>query len=118
MFVNDELEELKKGLQRAMDIVRPGGVVGIVSFHSLEDRVVKKMFRGDSVEYLKPDKNKQSRFRKMAARGLQVPIETRIDTGFEMVTKKVIIPSEEEIQDNPRSRSAKLRFYVKRVGND
>ena len=81
IFVNDELGELKKILQDSVDLLNPGGKLIIVSFHSLEDRIVKIFFR---------------ELARMAGR-------------FNLLTKKPIIPSPEEVCSNPRSRSAKLR---------
>jgi 16S rRNA (cytosine1402-N4)-methyltransferase len=81
IFVNDELEELKKILQESVDLLNPGGKIIVVSFHSLEDRIVKFFFRE-------------------LAQGTD---------RFNLLTKKPIIPSPEEIHLNPRSRSAKLR---------
>ncbi|MCK5021707.1 MAG: 16S rRNA (cytosine(1402)-N(4))-methyltransferase RsmH [Candidatus Pacebacteria bacterium] len=78
--VNDEIGSLKMGLEKAFGLLNEGGIIAIVSFHSLEDRVVKNYFR-------KLKENKE---------GL-------------ILTKKPIIPSREEIKNNPRSRSAKLR---------
>lgn len=80
IYANRELENLRIVLERIPHILAPGGRVGIVSFHSLEDRIVKQAFRA------------------FASAGI-----------FEDITKKPIVPSEDEIQRNPRSRSAKLR---------
>jgi len=81
IFVNDEQEELKAVLQDAVELLNPEGKIAVVSFHSLEDRIVKLFFRDLS-------------FR---------------DPRFKILTKKPIIPSEEEVLFNPKSRSAKLR---------
>ncbi len=79
--VNDELNNLRKVLPQAIEILAPGGRIVIISFHSLEDRIVKNFF--------KEEKN------------------------IEIITKKPVIASEEEIETNPRSRSAKLRACQK-----
>jgi 16S rRNA (cytosine1402-N4)-methyltransferase len=92
--VNRELENLKAFLPKAASLLEPGGVMAVISFHSLEDRIVKRFFAGPV-----PD---------VSARGIPV----RIDTGnpvMERVTKKPVLPSPEEIEANPRARSAKLR---------
>ncbi len=82
--VNDELETLKVGLSSAFEILRGGGRIGVISFHSLEDRIVKNFFKKMSDE----------------GRG-------------EILTKKPIIATDVEIKANPRSRSAKLRVIKK-----
>lgn len=82
--VNDELGALKSGLREGLDHLRSGGKIAIISFHSLEDRIVKRFFR------------------EMSGRG-QVLI----------LTKRPIVPSPEEIERNPRGRSAKLRIAEK-----
>lgn len=84
--VNDELVVLKQGLEQALQILEPGGRVEVVSFHSLEDRIVKDTF---------------SDWRKL---GL----------GRE-ITSKPVIPSEQEVMINPRARSSKLRVFEKAI---
>lgn len=81
IFVNDELNELKNILKNSIDLLNPCGKIVIVSFHSLEDRIVKLFFR-ELVQ-----KN----------------------SAFQLLTKKPIVPSNEETKINPKSRSAKLR---------
>jgi len=84
--VNDELENLKKVLPQAIEILKPGGKLLIISFHSLEDRIVKNFFRNQASE----DNQR-----------------------FKVLTKKPVRAREEEIKINPRSRSAKLRAILK-----
>jgi 16S rRNA (cytosine1402-N4)-methyltransferase len=86
IFVNRELEVLENTLQELFDILAPGGTLAVISFHSLEDRIAKHKFR----EIFQTDK-------KIA----------------KILTKKPIYPSEEEIAENSRSRSAKLRIIQK-----
>lgn len=96
--VNDELGEIERALPKAFAALESGGVMAAISFHSLEDRIVKKFFK------------------KAAGRP-----EDRFDTSFvqdrvklaELLTRKPILPSEEETANNPRSRSAKLRAIRK-----
>ena len=83
--VNDELGRLSRTIPQAVSILKPGGRIAIITFHSLEDRIVKQAFRAN---YL-----------------------------LEPVTKKPIVPTEEEIQTNSRSRSAKLRVAEKKVSS-
>lgn len=80
IFVNRELDDLKALLAAAPSILKPGGRVVVISFHSLEDRIVKDAFREDT---------RKGRFR--------------------MLTKKPVMATEEESDRNPRARSAKLR---------
>ncbi len=82
--VNDEMEALREGLKKGFERLDANGRMAVVSFHSLEDRIVKKFFRG------KKD-----------------------DGAAELITKKPITPGREEIQNNPRARSAKLRGIEK-----
>ena len=82
--VNDELLNLRVFLENAFDVLQPGGRLVIISFHSLEDRIVKNFFK-----------------------------EKKLVGQAEVQTKKPIIPSDEEIKANPRSRSAKLRALIK-----
>lgn len=81
IYVNNELDELRAVLQEAVDLLNPGGRIVVVSFHSLEDRIVKLFFKEISTTNPK----------------------------FKIVTKKPIVPTENEIAINPKSRSAKLR---------
>jgi 16S rRNA (cytosine1402-N4)-methyltransferase len=84
IFVNHELDDLKALLEAAPQVLKPGGRIVIISFHSLEDRIVKDAFREGS---------KQGH--------------------YQVLTKKPITAAEEEIDRNPRSRSAKLRAAEK-----
>lgn len=87
IVVNDELENLKSGLEQALEIVSVNGRIVVISFHSLEDRIVKNFFR---------DKQREGR--------------------LQILTKKPLIADEFEIGINPRSRSAKLRAATKIKG--
>ncbi len=93
--VNRELEVLKEGLAKAMELLSPGGRLGVISFHRLEDRIVKELFRAAS----KPLKQ----------RGMQA-VQTPM---FRLLTKKPLSPTLKEMRENPRSRSAKMRFIEK-----
>ncbi len=92
--VNGEMEDLKKVLSDAAEVLEPGGRLVIVSYHSLEDRIVKNYFKDSSAKYKQGDHPFYS--------------ETN-DQVFKVLTKKAIIPEAEEIRMNSRSRSAKLR---------
>ncbi len=97
--VNRELEVLEKGLPLAIELLNPGGLLAVISFHSLEDRIVKNAFR-----YAASDKEDTSGYRGHFLD--KQPI-------VEILTRKPIEPFPEEIQINPRSRSSKLRIVKK-----
>ena len=93
--VNDELENLKTVLPQAVKLLRPGGRLAVISFHSLEDRVVKQFFKKESSGCLCPK---------------DIPVCTcGHEPVLKIINKKPIIPKEGEAKINPRSRSAKLR---------
>ena len=94
--VNHEMDALKEMLNGAMDTLCEGGRLSVITYHSLEDRIVKNMMKAGNVE----GKVKQDFF-------------GRIEAPFRLVNNKVIVPSDEEQQQNPRSRSAKLRIAEK-----
>lgn len=95
--VNQEMEALKEMLNGAVEVLRPGGRLVVITYHSLEDRIVKNMMKAGNVE----GRMKQDFFGRTEA-----PLTPQ--------TNKVIVPSDEEQARNPRSRSAKLRIAVKR----
>lgn len=98
--VNNELEELRVGLESSLELLSVGGRVVVITFHSLEDRIVKNLFKEKS--NVSP-----------VVKGMpNVPLEMLPD--FKLVTNKPIIPSDYEMSSNPRSRSAKLRV-IERV---
>ena len=98
IFVNKEISELIYGLINAVKVLKKDGVLAVVTFHSLEDKIVKYFFKNLS-------KNKSiSRYE---------PKIKQKEIFFSMPLKKPIIPSDKEIKDNPPSRSAKLRYIVK-----
>lgn len=97
--VNQELAVLEDSLEQAIDLLAPGGYLSVITFHSLEDRLVKQMFRSESTPKETPP-------------GLPVIPDSHLPR-LRLVTKKPIAPTEEEIRCNPRSRSAKLRIVQK-----
>ena len=91
--VNHEMEALKEMLYGAQDVLREGGRLSVITYHSLEDRIVKNIMRAGNAE----GKVNQDFFGRTVA-------------PFRQISNKVIVPNEEEQQRNPRSRSAKLRI--------
>ena len=100
IFVNKEITELINGIINATKLLRPGGKILIVSFHSIEDKIVKYFF----TNYAK-NKSKPSRY---------LPEENLNKQHlFENYNKKIFKPSAKELQKNNASRSAKLRFAIR-----
>jgi len=93
--VNDELGALERALPRALDLLRPGGRLAVISFHSLEDRIVKQTFRREATDCLCPPRQP------ICTCGHRARVA--------LITRKPVIASAAEIARNPRSRSAKLR---------
>ena len=94
--VNHEMDALKEMLKSATELLKPGGRLSVITYHSLEDRIVKTIMKPGNVE----GKRIQDFY-------------GRIETPFTLINNKVIVPSENEQQENPRSRSAKLRIAEK-----
>ncbi len=99
--VNDELTVLEKALPRAVQALRPGGRLAVISFHSLEDRIVKDYFRSESKDRINPP--------------YEQIYEVERKATLKEVNRKPITPGPQEIEDNPRARSAKLRVVEKLV---
>lgn len=101
IYVNDELGELARGLSAAERILKPGGRLVVVTFHSLEDRIVKKFFAGRSGK--EPGVS-----RHMPYKTLKCP-----DQSFQIVNPRPLTPSQGELDVNPRARSARLRAGIR-----
>ena len=95
--VNHEMEALKEMLQAAVNVLRPGGRLSVITYHSLEDRIVKNFMKTGNAE----GRMNQDFF-------------GRIEAPFRLVNNKVLVPTDEEQACNPRSRSAKLRIAEKK----
>jgi len=98
IFVNKEISELIYGLISATKVVKKDGIIAVVTFHSLEDKIVKYFFKSLS------ENKSVSRYMPKG--------EEKINL-FKSISKKPIVPSEKEVQENPPSRSAKLRYVIK-----
>jgi 16S rRNA (cytosine1402-N4)-methyltransferase len=101
--VNEELDSLERALPAALAMLRPGGRLAVISFHSLEDRIVKRFFAAQ-------------------ARGCTCPPELPVcvcghEPTMRLLTRKAVRPSPQETAENPRSASAKLRAAVKVAGS-
>ena len=92
--VNDELKAVQEAMERSIDLLAPGGRLAVITFHSLEDRIVKNAFRS-------------------AAQGCTCPKDFPVCVCDKQVARKPLLPSMEEIARNPRARSAKLRVCEK-----
>ena len=93
IVVNDEMGALKTLLTQSLKVLKPGGRIAVITYHSIEDRLVKNFFRSGNF------------------RGeMEKDFYGRAETPWIAVTRSPIVPSEEEIERNPRSRSAKLRI--------
>jgi len=97
--VNDELNVLKEALQQSIEMLKIGGRIVVISYHSLEDTIVKHFFK----ELERPEEKDLEK----------LIYQVTADPIVKAVTRKPVIPSEVEVKENPRSRSAKLRAYEK-----
>ncbi|MBE7096402.1 MULTISPECIES: 16S rRNA (cytosine(1402)-N(4))-methyltransferase RsmH [Bacillus] len=98
--VNDELKVFEEALESAIDMVKPGGRVSVITFHSLEDRICKTTFKRNSTTPQLPP-------------GLPI-IPDEFKPKLKLITRKPILPSDIELEENNRARSAKLRIAEKR----
>ena len=94
--VNGEMEALKMALEQSLKVLKPGGRLVVISYHSLEDRLVKNFMRSGNF-----------------AGKVEQDFYGRAKTPFDVVTRKAVVPTAEEVARNPRSRSAKLRAATK-----
>jgi len=99
IYINKELQELETVLESAKSLLNPGGRLVVVTFHSLEDRIVKRFFKEASGNI-----SNSSRY---------MPDIEKPEISFKLISRKAILPTDEELKENFRSRSAKLRYGVK-----
>jgi 16S rRNA (cytosine1402-N4)-methyltransferase len=100
IFINRELEDLELGLKAALNLLKPGARLAVISFHSLEDRIVKQFL--------------QSHAKVEVPRGLPVRDRDLPQSALEIIGR--VKPSDEEVRENPRARSAIMRVAEKRAG--
>lgn len=94
--VNDEMAALRELLQQCAEVIEPGGKLVVISYHSLEDRLVKRFMKNGMFEG-EPERD----------------VFGNWDAPFKPVQSKVIVPTDQEIKENPRARSAKMRVAIK-----
>ena len=95
IYLNDEINNLKTGLNKSKELIKPGGRIVCISFHSLEDRSVKKSFAPTKISYPK-----------------EIPLNNEVIKQFNVIAKKVR-PKSSELKRNRRSRSAIMRVFEK-----
>jgi len=108
IFVNNELNELHAGLYAAHRLLRPGGLCVAISFHSLEDRIVKRHFHGIDID-AKANMSVTDRLKDPSVTHSADYLHKLMKTRWDPVSRNIVTPTESEISDNPRARSAKLR---------
>lgn len=94
--INKEVEALQEMLKSAKDLLKPGGRLVVITYHSIEDRIVKNFMKSGNIEGI-----------------VEKDFFGRVTSPFD--AKKVIVPTDEEMERNPRSRSAKLRIAIKKA---
>ena len=99
IVVNDELNVLKQGLAKAVNLLKKWGIVAVITFHSLEDRIVKHFFKNLSTPHDLYDRD--------------IPLYQKIKPSYCLITKKPITPTLAEIKKNHKCHSAKLRILQK-----
>ena len=96
--VNHEIDALKRLLEQSLEVLKPGGRLVVITYHSLEDRLVKNFMRSGNLEGK-----------------IEKDFYGRVSTPWKLINNKVITASDEEVERNPRSRSAKLRIAEKNI---
>ncbi len=99
IYTNEEFNNIKDFLPVAIDVLKPGGRLAVISYHSLEDKIIKEYFKKEARDCICPLELQECRCGHRAS--------------IKIINRKVIVPSEEEIENNPASRSAKLRIVEK-----
>ena len=95
MAVNSEMDNLRYGIEKSVDVLKPGGRMVVISYHSLEDRLVKRIFQKESKDCICPVKC--------------IECICNHKSSMKIINRRVIKPDASEINTNPRSRSARMR---------
>ncbi|WP_342258942.1 16S rRNA (cytosine(1402)-N(4))-methyltransferase RsmH [Spiroplasma endosymbiont of Dioctria linearis] len=103
IYVNNELEVLKRSLSNSLELLNIGGVIVVISFHSLEERIIKDIFKSKTT-------SKEDKFLN------KLPILVEKKKNYELVVKRPVVAGEEELEKNRRSHSAKL-WAIRKVGD-
>ncbi len=102
IFINGELDELRAGLQASEALLREGGILAVVSFHSLEDRIVKNFLTERGGRLPGPSRHRPE-------------LHASEPAAFDIPSRRPVLPSDKEISHNARARSAKLRVAIRRA---
>lgn len=117
IFVNNELHELYAGLKAAEKFLKPGGRLVALSFHSLEDRIVKRFLQGidisEKFNLSVRQKITQTRKNSWEREDDEELYSENVNPKWEVIQKKVLTPQAKDTENNPRGRSAKLRGAIK-----
>jgi len=112
IFVNNELNELNRGIEVAYDVLKPGGRLVVITFHSLEDRIVKRHIVGIDMD--EPvSKTLSQKYKNAASWHEPMDVNSIFDHKWNPMTKHVVAPPFKDVEKNPRCRSAKLRCATK-----
>ncbi|XP_047219457.1 probable methyltransferase-like protein 15 [Girardinichthys multiradiatus] len=114
IFVNDELNELHAGLCAAQSALKPGGRLCVITFHSLEDRLVKHFLQGHDLSNLDQYHFSQNKRGSRKEKLVDEKRECNKSAHWFPVQRKVVTPEKDDVRENPRGRSAKLRIALRR----
>lgn len=117
IFVNNELNELYGGLQTAQKFLKSGGRLVVISFHSLEDRIVKRFLHGIRMDE-KPNMSARQWIRQGQRKITEIDEDEEFpspgpNSTWNVLQRKVLLPNYQDVIENPRGRSAKLRAAIK-----
>ncbi|QHX36865.1 16S rRNA (cytosine(1402)-N(4))-methyltransferase RsmH [Spiroplasma sp. BIUS-1] len=102
IYVNNELEVLKRSLSNSLELLKPGGVIAVITFHSLEEKIIKDIFKTKTT-------SQEDKFLS------KLPVRMEAKKDFELVVKRPVLPGEKELEENRRAHSAKL-WAIRKVG--